>query len=163
MFWLAKLFYELQQKLPPCQLCFCNKEVNDEWIDVRAIKDIEKHCNRPWPAWTLARVISSHLIQHINASYLRFIVILRSFWQLLFVALINFYMFVRWTQNANDFLFLALYTVKLQSDGEEKISESSNSLSFIKDSVFGTSRRCFLIVPIRWLFSSSSILLLTLG
>ena len=64
------------------------------------------------------------------------------------MALINFYVFVRRTEDANDFLFLALYTVKLQLDGEEKISESCDSLSFIKDSVFGTSRCCcFLIVP----------------
>ena len=46
------------------------------------------------------------------------------------------------------FFFLALYTVKLQSDAEEKVSELCYSLSFIKDSVlFGTPRRCFLIVP----------------
>ena len=63
------------------------------------------------------------------------------------MALINFYVFVRRTQDANDFFFLALCTVKLQLDGEEKISESCDSLYFIKDSVFGTSRCCFLIVP----------------
>ena len=64
------------------------------------------------------------------------------------MALINFYVFVRRTQDANGFLFfLALYIVKLQLDGEKKISESCDSLSFIKDSVFGTSRCCFLIVP----------------
>ena len=59
-------------------------------------------------------------------------------WQLFFVALVNTCILVR-TERENNFMFLALYTVKLQSYGERKISEVCNSLLFMTELTFGTS------------------------